>query len=484
MLPDYDSHEYDVLLIGGGLASSQTLRGLLEEWIQTPPPRPQRIAMLEQGPDFFGGVAYGARSAPTAKVITPLAEFLDDAERGDFIDWIRSNADQLLDELIELDRVHTTEWARALRSPNTDWASQYVPRCWYGRFLTEQMTTIIEAADQAGVASVDLIHTTVERIERIDDRFVVNQSLTAKKIVLGIGSVGGGDRMYREGMQATIDRVAKQLPELITIVGANATMLDLLYQLEDDPRIAAAKPNYRVVSRRGILPALHEGALPVDAALPHLDALQEARGLRACVIEQAVRAELERSRGEGGRLIPAVSARLGPLLDLLPPDEKAIFANHTGVEIGRLQRRVGGDYAAVLDDLIDAGRLEHVQDTVERLDGDVAGEGDGATVLDAAGFGAMEPGQHALIDSLMHHRLAEPTTCCRGLTVDDSLEATPGLYVIGPMLAGNVLNDRPVWHLEHAGRIISMARELGHRLGQSASSPTGGSTLSGQGRRS
>lgn len=457
--------EYDLIMIGSGLASSQTLRALLTELLSTPPERTLRVAMLEQGPDFFGGVAYGARSAPTARVITPLEEFLDDAERAGFIAWIETNADQLLDELIELGRVQTTRWAQERRSGAVDWEAQYVPRCWYGQFLTEQMTAIIAEADQADVATVDLIRTSVHAVERKGDFEVVTTEgpLRAARVVLGIGSVGAREGVYSRSMQDTIEGIIANAGSTITIVGANATMLDLLYQLEDDPRIAAAKPDYRIVSRRGILPAAHEGALPLDTPLPHLDALQDASGLRACVIEQAVRAELERSRGDGGRLIPAVGARLGPLLDLLPKAEKEVFANDTGVEIGRLQRRAGGDYRGVLEALTNAGRLELVPESVRP---DEIGSGPHDTAIDASGFGAMEPGQNPLIDSLIGNQLARTTACQRGLVVSDSLEASPGLFVVGPLLAGNVLDGRPMWHLEHAGRIIAMACELGVELGR------------------
>jgi hypothetical protein len=35
---------------------------------------------------------------------------------------------------------------------------------------------------------------------------------------------------------------------------------------------------------------------------------------------------------------------------------------------------------------------------------------------------------------------------------------------MGPLLAGNVINGSPVWHMEHCGRISTFGSALGPRL--------------------
>jgi uncharacterized NAD(P)/FAD-binding protein YdhS len=46
------------------------------------------------------------------------------------------------------------------------------------------------------------------------------------------------------------------------------------------------------------------------------------------------------------------------------------------------------------------------------------------------------------------------------LLVNDEMEASPGLFVLGPLLAGNVVNGTAIWHVEHCGRISRFARDL------------------------
>jgi hypothetical protein len=55
-----------------------------------------------------------------------------------------------------------------------------------------------------------------------------------------------------------------------------------------------------------------------------------------------------------------------------------------------------------------------------------------------------------------------------GLVVDDLLQASDDLFVVGPLMSGNVIAKTAVWHMEHCGRIISyggvLARTLVARL--------------------
>jgi hypothetical protein len=52
----------------------------------------------------------------------------------------------------------------------------------------------------------------------------------------------------------------------------------------------------------------------------------------------------------------------------------------------------------------------------------------------------------------------------RGLEVDDTLQASENLYVVGPLMSGNVIAETPVWHMEHCGRIISYGGVLANIL--------------------
>ena len=53
-----------------------------------------------------------------------------------------------------------------------------------------------------------------------------------------------------------------------------------------------------------------------------------------------------------------------------------------------------------------------------------------------------------------------------GIAVGPGLRAADGLYVMGPLLAGNIVQGRPVWHMEHCGRISAYGSRLGRQLAQ------------------
>ena len=36
----------------------------------------------------------------------------------------------------------------------------------------------------------------------------------------------------------------------------------------------------------------------------------------------------------------------------------------------------------------------------------------------------------------------------------------PGFYINGPLLAGNVVGEMGIWHVEHCGRIIGFAKKI------------------------
>ena len=51
-----------------------------------------------------------------------------------------------------------------------------------------------------------------------------------------------------------------------------------------------------------------------------------------------------------------------------------------------------------------------------------------------------------------------------GIAVGDGLEAADRIHVMGPLLAGNVVDGGPVWHMEHCGRISAYGDRFGRRL--------------------
>ena len=74
---------------------------------------------------------------------------------------------------------------------------------------------------------------------------------------------------------------------------------------------------------------------------------------------------------------------------------------------------------------------------------------------------------------LIDRGLCRATPFGGGIAVDASLAAAPRLYVMGPLLAGNLVKGAPVWHMEHCGRISSFGSALGTDLARTLTTGEG-----------
>jgi uncharacterized NAD(P)/FAD-binding protein YdhS len=72
----------------------------------------------------------------------------------------------------------------------------------------------------------------------------------------------------------------------------------------------------------------------------------------------------------------------------------------------------------------------------------------------------------SLLGRLIESNLCQPNDSNRGFHVDDQLQTSEGLYLIGPLLAGNIIKNLMIWHAEHCGRLIALASILAHALCQ------------------
>ncbi len=484
---------FDLTFVGAGISTAFTLRSVLatydEEQKQT-----CRIAIVDPSPDHFAGIAYGIRSGPTARIITTLDEFLAPPELDDFVGWLRHNADAALDACRRAGGTQSSRWLELHRADIEQGrcGHLYLPRRLFGAYVGARLAEAIADAESCG-ATIVLVEDSVDRIDRDGDRFSLSTRhhgrVTSRRVVLAVGTpmraplfdgidLGPGTLLiedpYERGLADSVATVSDHVqridgrPPRIVIVGANATMLDLLYQFEDDPAVAESTPTYCVVSPRGVLPPRAGQTRGRTPTLPHLDALESLPEIKAHDVLRAVLDDLAHHGApaeEVAWLIPSVNDAIGRIIGHLDADEKTVFANSVGTEIGRFQRRAGDDYSQVVDDLDAEGRIERVRGRFDELMATRAGD-QADVIINATGSAGLAPGVSPLLDSLVGAGLATPTPSNAGFVVDDDYAASPGFFVMGPLLAGNVLDGRPVWHLEHAGRIIEMGTALGRRIGQ------------------
>ena len=506
--------DQDLVFVGAGASTSYVLLALLESLRDEPSAAPLRIAVVERAPDPFTGVPYGSRAARTSLLITALRDFLPDAERARFATWLADNKDWVFDEFLDAGGSFSARWWERHQDANraNDFESLYLPRYTFGEFLAQRTWKAIREAEAAGVATTVVLQDDAVAVEPSGSGYLLrcaDRVITARRLVLATGSapvlprlghdVGRPDAVLVDDpfadMGAAVARIATAMtrqpgerPPHIAVIGANAGTMDMLYQLNDAAGPGTSEAVFTVVSPSGRLPErVEDGRERRPFAPERLTDLEQAGAVDAVGVYRAALDDIARGRAAGlsvSDTLPPISQAVGRLLGRLSEAETIDFADRWGVELGRHQRRAGWEYCEVVEHLAAEGRLQLVAGAFVDL---VAGETGRLHVRYEAddALHRLDPPVDAVVNcagpaqSLRHTApplLAQLITSgvCRltpsggGIAVDaSSLAAAPGLYVMGPLVAGNVVKGAPVWHMEHCGRISAFGTALGTDLARS-----------------
>lgn len=511
----------DVAIVGSGISSTFLALRLMDRLLEVQQPTPMHLTVLERDQQFYTGIPYGRRSGATSLIITPLDEFLPTDELDRFIKWLKINSSWALDETKRHRGVLTAEWLKRAKQAIADGDCRrlHVPRYLFGLYLTEQIEAKAEQARAEGAAELTILRAHVTHIEKIIDvdqpaslRFRLtadDDEFLARRVVLATGmpptrsifpveAPGGAlliDDPYAIGIDRALDNIASHLAKSpatsgITVVGANAGSLEMLYQLINTPEIVEHRPKITVLSPQGQLPERYAAVSNPDFVATNLQRLadtdhQSQLQVSAASILEAARLDIEAARRGHisiSNSLPPISSAVSCLLPLLDADELLQFAAGPGIEIGRLQRRAGDEYCDAADELARSGQLTVVAGSFEHVApaGDQSvcvayrSTGDGsikplrapqAVVINCSGSAGLErPNQSPLIEALLADGLCRPSASGHGFAVNDQFQTDQGLYVHGPMLAGNVVGGSAIWHVEHCGRIIGLSARLAEEI--------------------
>lgn len=507
----FDTH--DLVFVGAGASTAYVLIALLTSLAEDPPRTPLRIGVVERAADAFSGIAYGERAARTSLLITPLRDFLPPDQLRLFTDWLAENKHWAFEEFLASEGPVSARWwvrHRAAVEANS-FDDLFLPRYIFGDYLVSRTRTAIAAAAAAGLATTEVLQDDVLSIDAGHPTYLLrcrDRVLRAERVVLATGSSPVLPRLPAaesdgravlidspfDSMTAALDRIeslvtrqdAAQEPPHIVMIGGNAGTMDMLYQVANLPVIAARGARFTVLSPRGELPERMD-APRAGFRAELLQALRDQDRVRAAAVYEAAIGDLARGRAAGYSVADTLSPISQGVVGVLPRlsvDEALEFAGHWGVELGRHQRRAGWEYCEVVDELTAQGRLTPVAGSFAGIDG---GNGRGVRVLfdDRDGLaseldrpadvvincggpaGRLQDTAPSLVAELISSGVCRPTRYGGGIAVDASLEAAPGFFVMGPLLAGNVINGSPVWHMEHCGRISTFGSALGPRLARS-----------------
>jgi len=513
---DDGTPERDLLFVGAGASTAYTMVGLLDAMADADPRPPVRVVVVDRASDAFSGVPYGDRAARSCLLITSLRDFLPDEERGLFCRWLSGNKHWVFDEF----RASAGPFARAwwerhrVAVERDEFDELFLPRYTFGEYLKDLTQRAIARAEAAGRAQVTVVQDEVDAVRASHGGgFTVHGAagvVRARRVVLAVGSPPASPRLgERQGQadavllddpfadlpgalrrvaaglaEAAARRTSSARPAHVVVLGGNASAMDVLYQINDLTGAGTDAAVFTVLAPRGELPArIEEHAEAPGFRLEELERLSSGGTLHAAEVYDAAVRDIERGRDAGfspAHTLRPVSQAVFALLPRLSTEETAEFAGRWGARLGRHQRRAGLEYWEVVDRLTAEGRFRLVTGSFTGL----AVDPDGAAHVEfvgPAGPGRLDPPADVvvncagpsgdvrvaaprLLDQLLREGVCEPSRHGAGIAVGAGMQAAEGLYVMGPLLAGNLVEGGPVWHMEHCGRIISYGTRLGRQL--------------------
>jgi sugar O-acyltransferase (sialic acid O-acetyltransferase NeuD family) len=514
---NFNSHEapecFDIAFIGSGISSSFTILHFLEGLEEKKSAKPIKIALIEKNKEFFTGIPYGNRSGSSSLLITSLADFLPQPELGKFISWLNENKVWLLDEFKKDGGILTEKWLIMNKKAieNNAWENLFIPRRFFGRYINEKVSKTMEEARISGSISYEMISMNVDNVLKVGDDFKIigeENTVLTQRVVLGIGSPPPKkiwetkmeetqeeskllliSNPYLPSLDDSLEKISNFLDKRnglktnVLIVGANASALELLYKQNDYQNFSKRINKFIFLSSHGLTPDSEIDHVLDEKFKPsNLIALKEAENITAKKIAEACFQDLELAHKIGlgaATTVKPISKAFGELLNHLNDKELENFACFYGNEIGRRQRCAGIHYTNTILDLKTSGQFEHLAGGFDKIinksDFDFSFQYTDTLTQNKKAYhdtihivinciGSITLASEdipSLYKNIINSGLCEPNKSLRGFKVNDKLEVNAkNCHLIGPLLAGNVIQDKPVWHVEHCGRIIWTSKIL------------------------
>ena len=512
---------YDIAVIGAGISAAYTLIHYISQLEQqsltgiatSGQHSAVKIVVTEKSDQFWTGMPYGNRSGCNALLISSLKEFIpQQLERENFTTWLTENRHWIFDPATFNQGELSRKWLAANSAAMSEglWDELFIPRYTFGLYLRERIATVIDTATAAGLVEVDLLTVDVRDIQHHQDLYRVDITAAdghdtyfiSKKVVLTIGSPPNVafeqpqsddeaicyiDNMYHPSLDANIDRICKSLAQLdpqtqrqVLIVGSNAGTLDTLYSINNSSALSNLIDKFIILSPNAAFPhRINRGVQLAYEPQSLLALVAQTEAFTAKQIYTAVEQDIAVAVAQNiniSDIYADITKVVMQALNLLNFDEQKQFVSRYAVEIGKLQRRAGGEYLDVVDNLIAQHKLEflkgrfvkyspvatganceyiHSQDRQQKVF-----ETPINVIINCGGFQDVTKSSSVLIQNLLERKICVPNESSRGLTIDRDYQANHNFYVMGPLIAGNIDGNLRVWHAESCQRIISLSQQL------------------------
>lgn len=507
---------FDLCFIGAGLSCSYTLFHYMQLLEESPQKNKVSICIIDKANEFWTGIPYGKRSGVHSLIITSIKEFLPEQEREIFIHWLDKNFKSISKDYIQTNNHAALTWLNNNEHliSTKQWSKLYIPRHIFGRFLTERMTTLIASAKQKGILDYELVVGEVTDVQqRPHNSFAVfitgpsgiNTTIVSKKVILSIGSPAkkglmideesGNSFMYIQDvydpyMHYNIDKIFAFLStpaaasKNILILGSNASSLEVIYNLQYNNLAEKLINKFFILSPNGMFPhRINEDDMDINYDPVHLNALRKSKENTCIQILEAVKKDVEKAQAEKieiAGIYHSMSHAIIGLLNELNDYEQKQFVYTYGVEIGKLQRRAGGEYLDVANDLLSAKRLSFIQGkfvkqlhNISRLQFeyfDIAANTKKIfpeavdVIINCIGSEELNTSLSPLIQNLINRKICSVNGSDKGFEVDENFQSSKNFFVMGPLLSGTINSKLRIWHAESCPRIFFLGQQLAEYL--------------------
>ncbi len=510
---------FDLTFIGAGLSCTYTLIHFIERLKKFPEKRKIQICILDKTNEFWTGIPYGNRSGVNSLIITSLKEFLPEKERKIFIDWLKKN-NEVLKNYAETSGGLPMKWLQNNKHliDSELWDKLYIPRYIFGKFLAERVTVLIESAVKASLISYTLFTAEVTDVQKEKNLLKVigatpsgdELCIKSKKVILSIGSPPKNEvkvlnensthylciqDMYEPNLKENIHKINSYLKDVdqlikknILILGSNASSLEIIYNLQNYTQPESQINKYYILSPDGMFPhRINEEKVLSEYIPDNLISLKKSKSNTCEQILEAVRKDVETANKKKiaiADIYAPVSHIIIQLLATLNKYEQKQFVYTYGVEIGKLQRRAGGEYLDCVNKLIDEKRLEFIKGKFirqvhsenYRFQFEYEDFHDGVKkvfsepvniLINCVGAADLKKTFSELIQNLIKKKLCAVNGSEKGFIVNENFESIENFFVIGPLLSGTLNKTLRIWHAESCPRIFFLSQQLANSLSNS-----------------
>lgn len=506
----------DISFIGSGISTSFTILNFLNHLDQDSTlSKKLSINIIDKYSEFNTGIPYGNRSGFTTLLITSLRNFLPEPELSKFISWLNSNKEWLLKEFENEGGELSKKWLieHASDIENNKWEELFIPRRFFGCYIDLKVKDSIEKLERQNKVIINYINGKVVNLTKNNNLYKISLEngdvLQSEKIILSVGSLPVNNLWkdkksikkkdilfvntpYSPELKNTFNKVNKFLNQRkdkvnnVLIIGANASGLELLYKLNDIyPSSSNVLNNFVFLSTQGRAPDSVIDEVRKKEFVPvNLLNLKKENSLNADLIAEAAFKDISVSDGinlGAASTVDVISSAFGNLLEKLNKIELEKFACHYGNAIGKKQRCAGVHYSNTIEDLKKENVFEHLagrfSNLVKKGDSYYLNYTDTKTGKEETysspfnlvfncigGKNLKQPDVPEIIKNVISKDFCKPNESNIGFHVNDNLEASSNLHIMGPLLAGNVIENKAVWHVEHCGRIIWLSEVLSDKL--------------------